>query len=224
MFCAAVLAVLVIVLAYYFVTRTHTDQYVIKGMVVNVISDFDNKEDAMRLVMECNRRMLLLLAYLRRKYKIGATDSECARDCMQWMRAHAEGREVVRHLLRDFNYEVIYEFQPAPGAKSVAYSLDKGRKIMLCLREQANPRNIVDIDTLMFVVLHEAAHIANYEEWGHEEKFWSIFKYLLEEAAQLGVYAPVDYARAPKNYCGFHLNHNPLFDARIESFAKYMAN
>lgn len=88
---------------------------------------------------------------------------------------------------------------------------------MLCLRDNENPHNIVDIDTLMFVVLHEAAHVANYDEWGHETRFWRIFKYLLEEAVEVGIIRPIDYIRKPKNYCGFKIDHNPLFDSRIVS-------
>jgi hypothetical protein len=217
MFCLGALIALLIVIIY--LVRTRTSQYVIRGMVVNVISDGKNKDEAIRIMLECNARMIRLLAHLRRKYKIGLTDAECAAECQQWIAANWRNREIMRHLLRDFNYEAIFEHKPPPGSKSVAYSLDKGGTIMLCLREIESPHKAVDINTLMFVVLHEAAHVANYDEWGHEIHFWRVFKCLLLEAVAIGVYEPEDYAKKPRTYCGFRLDHNPFFDDRIVSIA-----
>jgi hypothetical protein len=218
MFCIAILAAIVILILVAIVTRARTDEYVVKGMILNIISDSANREGAIALMTECNSRMLRLFDHLRKKYKIGTTDAECKDKCAEWIAQNHSKREIVRHLLRDFNYEAIHEHRPQ-GSRNVAYSLNKGKTIMLCLREIKNPREIVDIDTLMFVVLHEAAHVANYSEWGHETRFWSIFKYILEEAVAVGVYVPTDYSASPKNYCGFNINHNPLYDQRIESIA-----
>lgn len=215
MFWFALLVVLTILLIYC-VIHKETRGYVVHGMLVNVISDYENKDEAMKLVLKCNRRMIKLLDHLRVKYKIGITDEECGGACSEWIAAHHREREFIVHLLRDFNYEAIHENRPKPGiSKNVAYSLDKGRTIMLCLRGDREQNKIVDIDTLMFVVLHEAAHIANYDQWGHEAQFWQVFKYLLKEAVSVGVYEPSDYAKHPRNYCGFTLNHNPYFDSRI---------
>ncbi|MCK9604026.1 MAG: hypothetical protein M0R66_06695 [Candidatus Omnitrophica bacterium] len=212
----AIVAVIAIIIAYAIARRARTSQYVVRGMIVNVMSDRADSGAAVAVMRECNGRMVKLLDHLRRKYKIGATDAECEHECALWIERNRETREIVRHLLRDFNYEAIYEHRPRAGSQNVAYSIGKGRTIMLCLRD-AN--RVVDVGVLMFVVLHEAAHIANYNEWGHGERFWSIFKYLLAEAVAVGVYVPEDYARAPRDYCGFNLNHNPLFDARIEAMA-----
>lgn len=205
-----------IILAIY---RAHqTRAYLHRGVVVNILGNSKNKEGAIAALAECDVRIIRLLDHLRRKYKINATDAECDGDCER--RKKTTEYEIVRHLLRDFNYEAIREHKPNIGSKSVAYSLDKGKTIMLCLRNVNDPLRIIDINTLMFVILHEAAHVANYDEWGHETRFWSIFKYLLEEAQEIGVYRAVDYTRFPKDYCGFTLDHSPLFDSRIASIAR----
>ena len=217
---AVTVLIVILIIAYMAMVgfaRPRTDKYVIKGMVVNVISDFDNRDDAVRIMIECNSRVVRLLDYLRKKYKIGIPDEECKGKCAKWLKDHHQTREIVRHLLRDFNYEEIHEHRPNAGSQSVAYSLDKGKTIMLCLRGIEDPHKIVEIDVLMFVILHEASHIANYDEWGHKTKFWSIFKYLLEESTRIGIYVPIDYSHKPQNYCGFYLNHNPLYDSRIET-------
>lgn len=211
--CAILLVIVVIVIALFFRARTRTQRFVVRGMIVNVASSYEDKNSAIALMLECNARMMALMRHLRAKYYIGTTDAECGRECMAQQNASAQ-RDSVDHLLRGFNYEEVHENLPSDPS-STAYSLDKGRKIMLCLREVRAPHNMIDINTLMFVILHEAAHIANWEEWGHGANFWSTFKFLLTEAARIGIYAPINYARAPRDYCGFRLDHNPLFDARI---------
>lgn len=208
------IVIIVCILIIYYLARSQTQQVIIHGMLVNVITNKDASPQTVSLVYQINKRMIKLLDYLRKQYKIDATDKECEAGVCVALRSKPEYL-FIDHLLRDFNYENIYEHRPIQKGKNVAYSLDKGKSIMLCLRDIDKPARIVDINTLMFVVLHEVAHIANYSEWGHEPQFWRIFKFLLNEASKLDIYNPVDYARHPTNYCGFIINHNPLFDARI---------
>jgi hypothetical protein len=212
MFWIGVLIVVVILIIYISTIYIPTKQYVVEGMVVNVLSDSKNKDQAITIMIECNKRMLKLLTHLRKKFKIGITDEECSDECKKWITNNYRERQCIDHLLRNFNYESIHE--NLSSAKNVAYSLDKGKTIMLCLRDATNT-GIVDINTLMFVIIHEAAHIANYDEWGHGPKFWEIFKYLLQESVAIGIYKTVDYSKHPTRYCGFLLNHNPLTDPRI---------
>jgi hypothetical protein len=216
--CIALIVVLSVVIICVFARELMmraSRRYIVRGMVINVLSEGADKDAAIALMMQCNERMLKLLAHLRAKYMVGITDEECAGECASIIASRPKTRAIIEHLLRDFNYEAIHEHRPQHGSQSVAYSLDKGETIMLCLRSIDAPYDMIDINTLMFVILHEAAHIANYSEWGHSMRYWQIFKYILQEAVNTGVYTAVDYARQPQNYCGFNLNHSPLFDARI---------
>ena len=45
---------------------------------------------------------------------------------------------------------------------------------------------------------------------GHTEEFWDNMKYLLEQAADIGIYSPVDYSTNPIVYCGEEINSTPL--------------
>jgi hypothetical protein len=213
------IAIVIIIIVLYcwnqYYTRHHTHEIEVDGYIINILSNNDGGNDrAKYIVSECDRRIMHILSHIRDKYDIGATEEECAPNSECAIRAaqFARRRDYFEHLLRGFNYEEIHEHAPKLGG-DVAYSLDKGRKIMLCLRD-ARDGNI-DIDTLMFVILHECAHIANYDEWGHEEQYWSIFKSLLNEAVESGAYEAINYARAPVYYCGFELNHNPYWDKEI---------
>ena len=92
MFCIAILAAIVILILVAIVTRARTDEYVVKGMILNIISDSANREGAIALMTECNSRMLRLFDHLRKKYKIGTTDAECKDKCAEWMGEDIDSR------------------------------------------------------------------------------------------------------------------------------------
>jgi len=50
------------------------------------------------------------------------------------------------------------------------------------------------------------------ESQGHKQIFWQNFKFLLQEAVELNLYAPVDYKKNPQPYCGMDISDNPYFD------------
>jgi len=90
------------------------------------------------------------------------------------------------------------------SSEDVAYSINKGEKIRVCLDED-------DANTLMFVGLHEMAHIA-YAGEGHNMEYWMTFKRILTEAEKIGVVKNVDYKKNPTSFCKKLINDNPYFD------------
>lgn len=80
------------------------------------------------------------------------------------------------------------------GHKS--FAINK-QHISLCIKNSANGTYYTDND-LMFVVLHEIAHVLC-DEVGHTKHFEKIFKALLQYAQRMGVYNP----KIPfvDNYC-----------------------
>ena len=99
------------------------------------------------------------------------------------------------------------------GAKSkhTSYSVNKGEKIIFCLRQKNEEQTFVDENTVMFVAIHELAHIMTLSI-GHEPEFWNNFKVLLKEAVALGIYQKEDYSKNPKPYCGITVSDNPLYN------------
>ena len=94
-----------------------------------------------------------------------------------------------------------------------AYSENKGEKIALCLNKnkKKGEDELIDINTLTFVALHELSHIMT-KSIGHKQEFWENFKFLLENAKTAQIYNPVDYNKNPSEYCGMTLSDNPYFD------------
>lgn len=96
-------------------------------------------------------------------------------------------------------------------SKDTSYSENKGQKIVVCLRDKTNAPKypLIEKNTVMFVMLHEMAHLMT-ETIGHTQEFWTNFKRILGDAVQLGLYTPVNYAHQPTPYCGMLISDSPL--------------
>jgi hypothetical protein len=119
-------------------------------------------------------------------------------------------RENVQKLVKNFNPTTIKE--TLPTSEYTAYSENKGEKIAFCLnKKKTDNDNLIDSNTLMFVAIHEIAHIMT-TSVGHTEEFWNNFKFLLENAVEIKIYTPVDYKKEPEGYCGMNITDNPYYD------------
>jgi hypothetical protein len=117
--------------------------------------------------------------------------------------------EPYQRLIARFNPDNLEENDM--DADSTSYSENKGEKIVVCLRDKTKSPNypLVDDNTVMFVVLHELAHLMT-QSTGHTPEFWTNFKKLLQDCVKLGVYTEVNYARFPTAYCGMTITDTPL--------------
>lgn len=117
-----------------------------------------------------------------------------------------------KNLVERYNPHSIME--NSMTSKDTSYSENKGEKIVICLRDKTNPPGypLVDLNTVMFVVLHEMAHLMTTElsTGKHTPEFWANFRRLLQDATQIGVYHPVNYAHSPVSYCGMEITDSPL--------------
>jgi hypothetical protein len=120
----------------------------------------------------------------------------------------AQDPAVVRFTSR-FSSDVFVENDMA--SPDTSYSENKGQRIVVCLRDKTKPPQypLIDINTVMFVMLHEMAHLMT-ETIGHTQEFWTNFKRILQDAIQLGIYHPVNYAQRPTPYCGMTITDSPL--------------
>ncbi len=118
----------------------------------------------------------------------------------------SEKGEYNEKLKDNFNSDYITE--NIPGSEYVAYSVNKGEELSLCIREK-DTEKFIDDNIIIFVAIHELSHIMT-PETGHTPLFWDNMKYLLEKASALGIYMPVDYGKNPAMYCGMKINSNPM--------------
>ena len=119
--------------------------------------------------------------------------------------------ENIQRLVQKFNPTKISE--TLPTSEFTAYSENKGEKIAFCLNKQKDGTQLIDLNTLTFVAIHELSHVMTISE-GHKQEFWKNFKFLLENAKAAGIYDPVDYKKNPESYCGMEITDNPYYDLK----------
>jgi hypothetical protein len=119
-------------------------------------------------------------------------------------KTYGDKDERVIMLNQNYRPNRLSEGVDTPGYTS--YSVNKGEKIVLCLR---NKDKLVDLNTMMFVVLHEFAHLAT-QSIGHTEEFWTNFKWILEESTNIGIYVKQDFKNNNVDYCGIKITSTPL--------------
>jgi hypothetical protein len=184
------LIILIITIACIYFAYTY---YLNEGLI-KVKSKIDNEEytvqikddavEAANLIATIKGKLNTLLEHLEKTY------------------GHSDYR--VSLLKENYKPDRLSEGVDTPGYTS--YSINKGEKIVLCLR---NRDKLMDINTMMFVVLHEFAHLAT-ESIGHTEEFWTNFKWILEESVNIGIYTRQDFKNKNVDYCGIKITSTPL--------------
>lgn len=129
------------------------------------------------------------------------------KDMVAHMKHTHPNDERVKRLVKNFNPKRVVE--TLPTSEYTAYSENKGQKLAFCLREKKDKMKLIDLNTLTFVALHELSHLMT-TSVGHHPDFWETFKFLLENAAEIGLYNPIDYGKTPQEYCGMQITDNPL--------------
>jgi hypothetical protein len=154
------------------------------------MQNLPNKEQAVALMADIKARLLKLVTHYSSDQALSADPP-------------------VRRFLERFRSDVFIENDMS--SKDTSYSENKGQKIVVCLRDKTKSPEypLIDTNTIMFVVLHEMAHLMT-ETIGHTQEFWSNFRRILQDATQLGLYSPVNYSSRPTPYCGMTITDSPL--------------
>jgi hypothetical protein len=154
------------------------------------MQNLPNKDEAVRLMASIHENLVKL------------------RDHYQAEPSLAADPPVARFLSR-FQSDVFVENDM--HSSDTSYSENKGQKIVVCLRDKTKAPEypLIDLNTIMFVMLHEMAHLMT-ETIGHTQEFWSNFRRILGDAVQVGIYSPVNYASRPTPYCGMTITDSPI--------------
>ena len=86
-----------------------------------------------------------------------------------------------------------------------SYSINKGEQIIFCLRSRKSNNELHDLNLIMYVALHELAHVAC-PEFGHTELFKEIFAFIATEAVKINIYNKIDFRLNNKEYCGLTIS------------------
>lgn len=188
--------------------------YILVGFVLLICLKIYYESDAFQLKCiiaskDGNRYCVREREKLEPAANLLASVTQRCKDLVQYMGKKNPEDDRVKRLSNGFNPKKIME--TLPTSELTAYSENKGEKIAFCLNKNKVDDDLIDLNTLTFVAIHELSHIMT-KSVGHKQEFWENFKFLLENAKEAGIYQPIDYKKKPKEYCGMTINDNPYYD------------
>jgi hypothetical protein len=155
------------------------------------VRDMPDKQEAANLMAHLRIRLMKITDALEKKYPDKAQ---------------------VKHLVKNFRSDPSRFIEATPDSEHTSYSINKGEKIYMCLRQRSGPdESLVNENVMTFVSLHELAHVCT-KSIGHGPDFWNNFGWLLKEAEALGLYQYTDFQAHPVSYCGVYITDSPRYD------------
>ena len=210
-----VLLICLAILYKYFETQAYEVKYIEassgKEYLVRNLPDAKQAADTLD---EMNRRFVRLINYCRGEDKFKLYKMYVLKKPQIEMDAleEKEAKQLnvftadINRLVKNYNSDNLSE--NVPNSAYTSYSENKGQKIVFCLRSKKTDK-LVDINTMMFVGLHELAHLMTHSI-GHKPEFWENFRILLRISIRLQLYKCVNYNIESKDYCGTKINDSPL--------------
>ena len=198
-----VFAVLLMILYMYLETRSYEVIYT-KSTVDGkdyLVRNLKDKQEAADLLAKVRAKLVKIVDHLK-----GINDDQVKKYAAD-EEAMDETKEGFKRLIERFQPDNISE--STPNNKYTSYSVNKGQKIVFCLRAKSKDESLVEENVIMFVAIHELAHIMTLSV-GHTEEFWNNFRILLRVAIQLKLYKNQDYSNSPVDYCGTRITDTPL--------------
>ena len=182
--------------------------YVLNGYVYNentyIISDVDQKKYLIRggkhKSMNSLKQSANMLAEINKRINKLI-------ESIQYKETDDYSKNYINHLIKNYNFEKLSEAAYDP--RYTTYTINKD-EIHMCLKTRDNNEKLYDINLLMYIVLHELAHMCNYDIYnnpiqGHGEEFKKIFAFLIKEAVLINIYKYENYYINPQEYCGMYI-------------------
>jgi hypothetical protein len=154
-----------------------------------LVRNLPDKQDCADRLSRVREKLLRLRKYLEQTYK---------------------EKPFVAHILQNFDCTADRFTESTPDAQYTSYTVNKGDKIHMCLRQRDAKEQLVGEHIITFVALHEMAHCGT-TSVGHTPEFWNHFAWLLKQAEAIKIYEYTDFAAHPVEYCGIHITDNPTY-------------
>lgn len=156
-----------------------------------VVRNVSNKKDAANLLAKIKNKLINLTEYLYSK------KNNKYSPYIKRLKERIYNCKFKERLLSIFDFGIGKD-------KMTSYTFKKGEYMALCLRSEDNEK-IHNENLITYVALHELAHIAC-PEYGHTILFLDIFRYLVSEGINMGIYKYINYEKNPVKYCGIRLD------------------
>jgi predicted metal-dependent hydrolase len=163
-----------------------------------LVRNLPDKQDAADRLARVRERLLRLRKYLEQTHK---------------------SKPFVANMLKNFDCGPQRFSESTPDAQYTSYSVNKGEKIHMCLRQRDASERLVDENIVTFVAVHEMAHTGT-ESIGHTPEFWNNFAWLIKQAEHIKIYEFMDFAAHPVEYCGVHITDSPTYKSGVKDGIK----
>lgn len=220
---AIILAVVIILIGYFSKNYNETNQYLIgakplvsmiDGKEYKVHQNLDNSQSAADILAIINKTLIELLTHL--KYKYIFTSTRFNHNNYLNNNLNKDKVTAVQKILKRYNPDNLIENSPLDTKGDTSYTMDKGSIIAFCLRDKNETHSLHNLPMLLFVAIHELAHVA-IDDNDHPPLFWEIFKWLLLEAEEANIYQSPNFEITPYEYCGMTVDYNPRFDNSVKN-------
>lgn len=145
------------------------------------VQNLESKQDAKLMLNIIHQRILKLRDFLR-----------------QNIDSFPEYKPYINTFCKKIDNLILVE--NGPHSKYTSYTINKGDLMALCLRSGKSGK-LHDLNLIMYVVIHELAHIAC-PDINHTPLFKKIFVFFLKVSMDIGIYQKVEYDINPHEYCG----------------------
>lgn len=167
-----------------------------------LVQNKNDSQEAVNLLAKLYNNIKLTIYYGEEKMAISRNKVIKSKEDIELL----EFEPYLKTILNRIDY--VYIRESVPNSKYTSYSVNKGEELVLCIRSKDTGK-LHDINDLMYVALHEIAHIGC-PELDHTELFYKINRFLLNLAREINVYRYMDYKRNNLVYCGLTLTSNVL--------------
>ena len=154
-----------------------------------LVRNLPDKQEACDRLARVRAKILVLRTFLDQTYK---------------------DKPFVKQIINNFDCSSERFSESTPDAQYTSYSVNKGEKIFMCLRQRNEKEELVNENTILFVALHEMSHVGT-SSIGHTPEFWNHFAWILEQAERVKIYEYTDFAAHPVEYCGVHITDSPTY-------------
>jgi hypothetical protein len=157
------------------------------------VRDMPDKQQAADLMANVRLKIVLLYNTLKEKFP---------------------DKPQIRQWVQNFSPDPNRFEEATPDAEHTSYSVNKGEKVHLCLRQrEGGSEALVSENIMVFVSLHEMAHVIT-PSLGHGPDFWNNFAWLLKQAEAINIYQFQDFKAHPVSYCGLSITDSPSYDPK----------
>ena len=189
-----IILIFTIIYNYYVKCLQNIDLLIIEGIDGNnyYVRNDNNKDEAVKILSELRENLKKLINFIEEN---STNDKEYY--------IYKDNINSIKNKIDDVSIK-----ETPSNSRYTSYSVNKGEELYLCIRSK-NTNKIHDINDLLYVAIHEIAHIGC-PEIGHTDLFFKINLYLLKKAVEFNLYKYDNYNNKPREYCGINLNNTLL--------------